>query len=158
MTYYSTTDFNNENFEYLTDDSSSVSTNHKIQKKIQNDLKRQDPGFFVIKRNVIGSKRVKLELYKTPISYNYRIRNAITGIYETSKVGTLESSLHFKVALCTGETGKDPAHLYFDSPEQYEFHFGVTVNNKIKSEWKHNYMIQSENNRTYKNKKTETRI
>lgn len=157
MAYYSTTDFNNENYEYSIDDSSSVSTNHKMQKKVQEEMKRQDPGYFTIRRNV-KSKRVKLELYKTPISYNLRIRNAITGIYENAKVGTHAAGLHFKVSLCTGEAGKDPAHLYFDSPEQYEVHFGVTLDNSLKAEWQNNYMIELDNQRANKNRKFDVHI
>lgn len=157
MAYYSTTDFNNENFSYSTDDSSSVSTNHKMHKKMQDDAKRQDPGYFTIRRKV-DSRRIKLDLYKTPLSYNYRIRNAVSGIYENAKVGTRASMLHFKVALCTGEAGKDPAHLYFDSPEQYEKYVGLKVADKIKSDWHTKFHIELENQQIDRNAMSETRI
>ncbi len=157
MAYYSTTDFNNEDFDYSTEDASSVSTNHKMQKRAQEELKQQDPGYFTVRRKV-QARRVKLGLYKTPSSYNTRVRNAVTGIYENAKVGTFASGLHFKVSLCTGEGGKDPAHLYFDSPEQYETYMGITVNNTIKGEWQKNYMIELDNQKIEKNRKRETRI
>jgi hypothetical protein len=157
MAYYSTTDFNNENFSYSTDDSSSVSTNHKMQKKMQDEIKRQDPGYFTIRRKV-ASRQIKLDLYKTPLSYNFRIRNAVSGIYENAKVGTRASMLHFKVALCTGEAGKDPAHLFFDSPEQYEKYFGLKVTDNIKSEWHRNFQFELENQRIDRNKSSELRV
>ena len=158
MAYYSTTDFNNEDFSYSNDDMSSVSTNHKMHKKMQDDVKRQDTGYFTIRRKV-GSRYVKTDLYKTPLSYNFRIRNAVTGIYENAKVGTRASILHFKVALCTGESGnREPAHLYFSSPEQYEKYFGLKVTDKIKRDWTYNYMMELENQKLEQNRKSDTRI
>lgn len=141
MAFYSTTDYNNEETSQCSindSDSSSVSTNHKNEKKMKDQLKTQDPGYFKIYRKFGNSKkRTKLELYKTPISGNSYIRNAVTGFSENAKIGTNASNLHFSVALCTGELGNEPVHLYFDSPEQYEKVFDQTVSQTTKDEWNH---------------------
>ena len=140
MTYYNTTDFNNDNYSYSDENSSinSFSTAAKKHIKVLNDMKRLDPGFFVIYRK-INNKRRKIELYRTSFSSNRKIRNAVTGIYENILVGKNESNLLFKVVLATGDTGSNPEHLYFDSPEQYENHFKVKVLDNIKHEWEQKY-------------------
>ena len=151
MAYYATTDFNNDDFSYSS--GSSITSTKKQQKKMLDDLKRQDPGYFTIYRKNKSNKRTKLELYKTPYTPNLRIRNAITGIYENARVGSFESELHFKVALCTDENGQNPAHLYFDNPGQYELYFGVVVSNDIKQEWQHHYMLECDAQLEKKNNK-----
>lgn len=140
MTYYNTTDFNNDNYSYSDENSSinSFSTAAKKHIKVLNDMKLLDPGFFKIYRK-INNKRRKIELYRTSFSSNRKIRNAVTGIYENILVGKNESNLLFKVVLATGDTGSNPEHLYFDSPEQYENHFKVKVLDNIKHEWEQKY-------------------
>jgi hypothetical protein len=66
------------------------------------------------------------------------IRNAVSGRYEYARVGSNRQDMFFKVAISTGEMGKNPYgnHLYFDSPEQYEKYFGVSVNDSLKSAWR----------------------
>ena len=143
MTYYNTTDFNNENYSYSDEDSSinSFSTDAKKHLKVLNDMKRLDPGFFEIYRK-INNKRRKIELYRTSFSPNRKIRNAVTGFYENILVGKYESNLLFKVILATGETGSNPEHLYFDSPNQYENHFKIEVSDNSKREWQQKYNIE----------------
>ena len=142
MTYYNTTDFNNENYSYSDDSSiNSMSSDAKKHLKVLHDMKLLDPGFFTIFQK-INNKRKRIELYRTSFSSNRKIRNAVTGIYENILVGKNESNLLFKVVLATGETGPNPEHLYFDSPEQYERHFKIEVSNTIKSEWQQKYNIE----------------
>ena len=145
MTFYGTTDFNNDNYSYS--DDSSITSVEKQRNKVKDNMKRLDPGYFTLYRNRYSEKidkiRLrKIELYRSSRSPNHRIRNAVTGIYENLRVGKFESNLMFKVVLATGETGPDPEHLYFDSPEQYERHFKIEVSNTIKSEWQQKYNIE----------------
>ena len=143
MTHYGTTDFNNENYSY-SDDNSSVSTDENQYRKVLQNMKKLDPAYFTVKRNKFSEKYekmkpTKIELYRTSRAPNQQIRNAVTGIRENLKVGKFESDLLFKVILATGETGANPEHLYFDSPEQYEKHFNVTVPINDKKIWQKKY-------------------
>lgn len=145
MAFYSTTDYNvPDDMTSPCSDSSSISSEGKKLKKLRDDMKRLDPGYLTIYRK-LNRKRTKIELYKTPFSSNCKIRNAVTGYYENCKVGQFKSRLYFKVALCTGEHGQNPAHLYFDSPEQYESHCNIRVSSEIKKVWANAYNLEFEN-------------
>ncbi len=105
-----------------------------------------------------GSRFSKLyEKYRLPFNavwtdgkyYNYvtienfgtglhgsRIRNAVTGAYYDSIVGTADEDLFFKVVDSTGHKGrKEPLMLYYDSPEQYERHHYTSVSHNVKQNW-----------------------
>ena len=145
MAYYSTTDFNNDNYSY--DSSVSDTSETRKQKKILEDMKRLDPNYFILYRKSNLSKktrRKKIELYQSSYRQNALIRNAVTGFYEKYKVGKNESNLLFKVILATGETGPNPPHLYFDSPEQYEYHFNMVVSDIVKLNWTNKYNSEVE--------------
>jgi hypothetical protein len=65
-----------------------------------------------------------------------RIRNAVTGQYTPYIVGSKNEDLFFVVSDSTGLFGrKDPLILYYDSPEQYENHQYILLNQKIKEKW-----------------------
>ena len=68
------------------------------------------------------------------------IRNAVTGLNTFDKVGSSKESLYFKVsdALALNKQ-KDPLTLFYDSPEQYENHFFVTVPKQVKIDWYRNF-------------------
>lgn len=143
MTYYGTTDFNNDNYSY-SDDSSSICSDQKKHKEELQKMKKLDPGFFIINRYKYSEKfkkmkPTKVELYRSSGIPDHKIRNAVTGFYEKLRVGRFESDLLFKVILATGETGNIPEQLYFDSPEQYEKHCNVIVSDSVKKAWKQKY-------------------
>ena len=145
MAYYSTTDFNNDNYSY--DSSVSDTSEMRKQKKVLENMKLLDPNFFIIYRTALSSekkKRKKTQLYQTPYRPNALIRNAVTGFYEKYRVGKYESDLLFKVVLATGETGSNPPHLYFDSPEQYEHHCNAVVSDIVKLKWTNKYNAELE--------------
>jgi hypothetical protein len=158
MTYYNTTDFNNDNYSYSDEDSSiASSTTKKIIKKTY-EMKKLDPGFFTVKRLIMNEKtnkmrKTKIELYRSSGMSDRKIRNAVTGFYENLRVGRFESDLLFKVILATGETGSNPDQLYFDSPEQYEHHFNVIVPNSVKQTWTEKYNNEVENQKVRKSNK-----
>ena len=153
MAYYSTTVYNQNDVYSISDDSSvsshmSGTSANKNHKKILRNQRRLDPDYVMLKRKIFKFnpstdvnelRDVKLELYKSSFKPNMAIRNAVTGIYENCRVGTSDSNMMFKVIIATGETGPNPIHLYFDSPEQYERFFGTVISNDLKSAWKMKY-------------------
>jgi hypothetical protein len=66
------------------------------------------------------------------------IRNAITGIrYDDYHVGRYGEDLFYKVSYAVGEKGRrESCILFFDSPEQFEKHFGLIVNLDTKEKWR----------------------
>jgi len=121
--------------------SSSDNTYGKKQRKLLDDVKASDPGYFKIKREV-NFKKVKIELYADPITPGRSIRNAVTGVRQTGfKVGSRDELIFYKVALKTGEKGlrgQGPI-LFYDSPEQYERHMHVTCDERTKADWHARY-------------------
>jgi hypothetical protein len=119
------------------DDSSSVSTNRKKQRKLVDDMKKLDKGYHKFKRK-INFKLVDIEVYSTNTTPGSMIRDAITGSrYPQYRVGSTNENLFFKVNLATGEAGRDGAILFFDSPEQYERHFrnSISIAQTEKEKW-----------------------
>jgi len=65
-----------------------------------------------------------------------RIRNAVTGERFNELVGSKFEDLYFKVVESTGRFNRrDPLILFYDTPDQYENHHFVTVNNLVKEKW-----------------------
>jgi hypothetical protein len=80
-------------------------------------------------------KKIQIDCFKSGRSGN-RIVNAVTGEYTTHIVGSVDEDLYFKVSLCTRESGiKEPIHLFYDSPEQYENHHFNIVIIPLKERW-----------------------
>ena len=106
----------------------------------RNEVKTTDPWHNSVRR-VIQRQPVTIGYYHTGYTPGTRIRNAVTGTYETQFfVGRREQDLFFKVVMATGEGAngaivKDPHQLFYDCPEEYERHFGVTVPDSIKNTW-----------------------
>lgn len=65
-----------------------------------------------------------------------KIRNAVTGSKTPYLVGSLNEELFFKVADATGNGGrKDSLILFYDSPEQYENHQFIMLDQGVKESW-----------------------
>lgn len=91
-------------------------------------------------------KLVRVEFFPTQMVPNAPIKNAITGTYQVTghvpgqiarffRVGSADEDLFFSVILATGETGQDPATLFYDNPEQYERHFYTKLSKEMKDYW-----------------------
>ena len=168
MAYYNTVDFNNDNYSYDDDDTSSytpsIATDSNLssginEKNKKNKIKNLDPGYFTVNRYIYNNKKNKMQktkigLYRSSGISDHKIRNAVTGIYEKLRVGRFESDLLYKVILATGETGNNPEQLYFDSPEQYERHFSIIVSDSVKKAWKEKYNNEYEYQLKCKSKET----
>jgi hypothetical protein len=114
---------------------STVNTATKKKRKLYEDSKSIDKGYFSLKMR-IDHKLVKLEYYHTPSNPGAKIRNAITGIYEDFRVGKKEEDLFFKVGTSAKVGNACESHLlFYDSPQQYEQHFGTMLSETIKNKW-----------------------
>jgi hypothetical protein len=108
--------------------------------KENSNLKKYDNGYAFITRKVLRNdgikKNKKIDVYTTG-DIGSKIRDAITGNYYTDVVGSANEKLYFKVGYSTGEikTKNGSTSLFYVSPEQYEKHLGVDLNEKIKTVW-----------------------
>jgi hypothetical protein len=104
---------------------------HRVSRKIMNPYDKND------KRNVT------VKFFSTgPIGSN--IRDAVTGVYYSSIVGSKEEHLYFKVGDQTCENGKYGLTLFYSSPEEYESHEHVKLSDEDKKRWfeKRNYYLE----------------
>jgi hypothetical protein len=102
-----------------------------------------------------------LEYFTTKNVIGHPIRNARTGfLYSQYRVGQVNECLFFKIRLCTEESNEaqvfslkqalqksniptydkpDPDVLFYDSPEEYENHFQITLSQETKDQWRTRY-------------------
>ena len=108
--------------------------------KEDSNLKNYDTGHSFITRKVLRNdgtkKNKKIDVYTTG-DIGSKIRDAITGHYYSDVVGSANEKLYFKVGYSSGEikTKNGSNSLFYVSPEQYEKHLGVALNEKTKTFW-----------------------
>jgi len=134
-----------DNFNPAYDDSDFLSESMDNYKFIE-DTKRLDRGYNVIWRMSPRSdgnlKRTKVVVYTTSGGLGSNIRDAETGCYYKSKVGTKDEDLFFKVALATGECKKSKngsSVLFYTNPSQYKSHQHVQNMDGTCYEWNSKY-------------------
>jgi hypothetical protein len=80
-------------------------------------------------------KRVTIECYGTG-QIGSRIKNAVTGQLYSFFVGTGHEDLFFKVIDSMGRNGrKEQLVLFYDTPEQYENHQFIHLDQQVKERW-----------------------
>ena len=79
---------------------------------------------------------VQLGVYSSGDTGYTRIRNAETGELTNHIVGSANEDLYFKVRIATGEIPTGPILLFYNSPEHYEKHQNVVVDENIKYVWR----------------------
>ena len=91
----------------------------------------------VFRKKSAHDRAVSVKFFTTRHTPGSWIRNAITGDMEHVRVGSIEEHQYFKIGLSTGELGTDAygKHLYYDSPEQYERHFGYSLSPELVVKW-----------------------
>jgi len=125
-----------DNYSIISD-STYASENHAFTKGRNKNsyTKPHDSGHHKVV-NKEGKNKTKIEVYSTSFIPGTLIRDAITGQrYSQYRVGSNLEDLFFKVREVTGQFGKEPLLLYYDSPEQYERHMDHVVSNTIKQRW-----------------------
>lgn len=100
------------------EDDTTVSKSRRRNRKRDDLMNMVDTGFSVY------GKQFPVAYFHTSTNPGSTIRNAVTGIYESGYlVGSVNEDLFFKVAFTLGASKHV---LFYDSPEQYERHFGTT--------------------------------
>jgi len=110
-----------------------------------------DPDFHQVKRIKKPRGHFILEYYETKPVNDFRIRNAVTGLWYRDDhpkckylVGSVQEDIFFKVRISTGEmevfsrnnrTNAMNPLLFYDSPEQYERHQRMTLSQPLKEKW-----------------------
>jgi hypothetical protein len=82
---------------------------------------------------------IKISYYGTNTTSGSRIRHAITGEVTQFIVGRKkDESNFFKVVVGSGQHSNGPVHLFYNSPEEYENHQFVVLEQDIKERWFNN--------------------
>ena len=81
-----------------------------------------------------GKSKYQITFFETNYG-NKCCMNAKTNQPYNAKYGSKDEDGLFSVILSTGETGQTPPVLFYDSPEQYENHFGEMVSSATKQRW-----------------------
>ena len=75
------------------------------------------------------------------------IINALTGFIYPFKVGSKEEKQFWRVMIPYYKDGSwEGVKLFYDSPEQFENHKGITVDNYVKQKWRNNINIANNKN------------
>lgn len=106
--------------------------------KNMSQFKNLDKGFHKIRMQTKMPsgiyKNIAYEIYSSG-DIRSSIRDAITGSYYPTKVGSKEEEQFFKVTISTGTLQGQRKNFYFKSPMDYERHMQTTLNPKTKEEW-----------------------
>jgi hypothetical protein len=93
---------------------------------------------------MVNRKKVDIQYYRSSFQSGSSIRHAIDGTFSNIRVGSKDNVMLFKVVLTSNTGDKEPHHLYFDNPEQYERHFFTKLDEEYKKKWNENkirYML-----------------
>jgi hypothetical protein len=107
--------------------------------KIDN-AKKMDRGYnriFRMRERPSGLiKQTKIEFY-TSSDVGCNIRDGESGEYYSSKVGSADEDLFFKVILATGEckSKNGSSTLFYTSPQHYMSHFNCELDPEFISQW-----------------------
>ena len=115
-------------------------------------------GFRLVTRKIGKRKKIEMGYFTTSYIPESKIVNAITGHRYRDEdpkckylVGSIQEDLLFKARISNGETGQEPVLLFYDSPEQYEKHQHIILNQTLKETWLHKKMQYLRNMRLQKN-------
>jgi len=98
---------------------------HKVEEKQTTNNRREG-----VKSNTSNGKMY----FPTGSGY---IVNAATGFVYPHKVGTIHEKQFWRVIRSITKDGvTDGVKIFYDSPDQYEMHVGVTINPVIKEKWR----------------------
>lgn len=115
----------------------------KEERSLIKQTKAMDKGHNVIYRNMLNKKGVikptPLEVY-TSCGTHSNIRDAETGAYYKSLVGSADEDLYFKVVIATGECSSKngSSTLFYSSPSHYMSHFKIQLADDIVNNWQSN--------------------
>ena len=118
---------------YEDNDTYENNTSGKSRRKMYEDLKNSDTGYFCISKNVKG-KNYKIEMYNSGVTIGNKIRDAITGSYSNYKIGSNNEDLFFKVRMPIG-TKNNNVTLFYYCISDFEKHQKTIVSDGVKRKW-----------------------
>jgi hypothetical protein len=135
---------------YNYDDNFDMYNDNKEQGKLLTDVKSLDRGYNIIYRTMPNRngkmKRTKVILYTSGSTYSH-IRDAETGVYYNSLVGSSDEDLYFKVILATGEckSRNGSRTLFYLSPRHYINHLNGEIDDNSIAKWqiKHDARVRT---------------
>ena len=132
---YEEDDNYNNNDEFCEDDGYEEinRSSGKSRKKMYEDLKNNDIGYFSISKNIKG-RNYKIEMYNSGVTIGNKIRDAITGTYYNYKIGSKYEDLFFKVKMPIG-TKNNNVTLYYYCISDFEKHQKTIISDVVKSKW-----------------------
>ena len=125
-----------DNESYYSQSSVAENSLSKKKKRELEELKAQDSGWRKITINDRNRVKRDVEYYSTNYAPNTLIRCPITGARTRCRVGTRDEDLFYVVCNSMGYNGqKTPDHLYYDTPDQYERHWGTVLGADERQRW-----------------------
>jgi hypothetical protein len=138
--------FHPTNSDVTLEDVKSIKVNNKS--KIIQNVKGFDSSYIVknieimkqTKKGHMKRQIEKVEMYGSG-DIGTHIRNAVSGQRTPHLVGSKNEDLYFSVIEATGINGRsEGVRLFYDSPEQYENHFHITLDQNIKQRWHNKFL------------------
>ena len=124
------------------DESSTIDSDIREQRKITEGYKRLDKNFYSYKiKQYDGDElqSLRIQIYSSPLLSNSFIRNASTGIKMSDRVGSKYEDLYFVMMDVATETktelNKESRRLYYSNPEECERHLKIKISQEIKERW-----------------------
>ena len=113
---------------------------HTEDKECIHELKSKDRGYGVIKTQFLsddGFLKVKKIPVYTSGCIDSNIRDAVSGEYYKSKVGSSDEDYFFKVSISSGKlkTINGSTTLFFISPGEFERHLNIQISKDIIHKW-----------------------
>jgi len=127
-------------FEDDDDDETNNVENQSLSSEKHNNLYYRDKrhivknGIHTVKRK-FDDKIKNIRFFDTSFTPGAPIRHAITGLTYGGRVGRLDENDFFKVIFATGEIGRNSMALFYDTPKEFEYHFGVKVKADVYRKW-----------------------
>jgi len=87
------------------------------------------------KSQVIYTSGKEIRVYPSS-SQGSNIKNAETGEFSKSIVGSTDEDFFFKVTVATGQFENGPLTLFYNSPAHYENHHGIVLDENTKFNWR----------------------
>ena len=129
--------YTDEDISVTVDDLSTLDSEIIEERRILKAYKKADAGYYSFKK-IVGENLVKIEVFSTTPNMK-KIRHAITGLRTPYPVGCKQEDLFFTIVDSSSLAPKSDStlrrKLYYNSPEEYERHFNVTVNRDTKKIW-----------------------
>jgi hypothetical protein len=131
----------NDTIDYSVD-TETIGTEITYYNKTNVNTINNNKNFILAKRKIDNRKKTEIGYFTTSYIPKSKIVNAITGLKYRDEdpklkilVGSIHEDLLFKARISNGGNNQEPVLLFYDSPEQFEKHQYILLNQKLKEAW-----------------------